>query len=233
MTRKRWFLPETPDVLGMLRRQMAVTIDGVDAFARWAGGDAAAAQAVRDAEHQGDVAKRDLLSALREAFVTPIEPEDLFALSRGIDRILDYVADLVKESEAMASPPDEGIATMAGLLGDALRHLDDALSKLGTDGDHGDRVRGRRHRRPARARDRLLRRDGGAARRRGPHGADHPPRAVPPLLADRRGRGRRRRARRLRRRQAELSGASSRSGMRRSAPDGSVGRDAQRARLIP
>jgi len=35
----------------------------------------------------------------------------------------------------MASPPDEGIATMAGLLGDALRHLDDALSKLGTDGD--------------------------------------------------------------------------------------------------
>ena len=37
MTRKRWFLPETPDVLGMLRRQMAVTIDGVDAFARWAG----------------------------------------------------------------------------------------------------------------------------------------------------------------------------------------------------
>ena len=36
----------------------------------------------------------------------------------------------------MASPPDEGIATMAGLLGDALRHLDAALSKLGTDGDH-------------------------------------------------------------------------------------------------
>jgi uncharacterized protein len=135
VTRKRWFLPETPDVLGMLRRQMAVTIDGVDAFARWAGGDAAAAQAVREAEQQGDVAKRDLLSALREAFVTPIEPEDLFALSRGIDRILDYVADLVNESEAMASPPDEGIATMAGLLGEALRHLDDALSKLGTDGD--------------------------------------------------------------------------------------------------
>ena len=98
MTRKRWFLPETPDVLGMLRRQMAVTIDGVDAFARWAGGDAAAAQAVRDAEHRGDVAKRDLLSALREAFVTPIEPEDLFALSRGIDRILNYATDLVEES---------------------------------------------------------------------------------------------------------------------------------------
>jgi len=136
VTRKRWFLPETPDVLGMLRRQTAITIDGADAFTRWAGGDAAGAQTVLDAERQGDLAKRDLLSALREAFVTPIEPEDLFALSRGIDRILDYVADLVKESEAMASAPDEGIATMAARLGDALRHLDDALSKLGSDGDH-------------------------------------------------------------------------------------------------
>ena len=53
---------------------MAVTIDGVDAFARWAGGDAAAARAVRDPEHLGDVAKRGLLSALREAFVTPSSP---------------------------------------------------------------------------------------------------------------------------------------------------------------
>jgi len=135
MTRKRWFLPETPDVLGMLRRQMAISIDGADAFTRWANGDAAAGQAVRDAEQQGDIAKRDLLSALREAFVTPIEPEDLFALSLGIDRILNYISDLVKESEAMASPPDEGIATMAALLGDALRHLDHALFKLGADGD--------------------------------------------------------------------------------------------------
>jgi hypothetical protein len=35
----------------------------------------------------------------------------------------------------MASPPDKGIATMAVLLGDALRHLDDALSKLKIDDD--------------------------------------------------------------------------------------------------
>jgi hypothetical protein len=205
VTRKRWFLPETPDVLGMLRRQLAVTIEGVDAFARWAGGDAAAAQGVRDAERQGDIARRDLLSALREAFVTPIEPEDLFALSRGIDRILNYVADLVKESEAMASPPDEGIATMAGRLGDAVRHLDDALSRLGTDGDQATASADAPHRRPARAADRLLRRNGGPTWRRGPHGTDHAPGAVPPLLADRRDRGRRRRARRLRRRQGKLS----------------------------
>jgi ABC-2 type transport system ATP-binding protein len=39
MSRARWFLPETPDVLGLLRAQLAVTIEGVEAFAAWAGGE--------------------------------------------------------------------------------------------------------------------------------------------------------------------------------------------------
>ena len=41
----RWFLPETPDVLGLLRAQIAVTLEGLDAFAAWAGGDAGAGAA--------------------------------------------------------------------------------------------------------------------------------------------------------------------------------------------
>ena len=133
MMRRRWLLPETPDVLGLLRAQVAVTIDGVDAFAAWAGGDAAAADVVRDAEHRGDAAKRALLRELRAAFVTPMEPEDVFALSRGIDRILDYTRDLVIESEVMECAPDGVIADMARHLGEAIRDIDRALAHLGSD----------------------------------------------------------------------------------------------------
>ncbi len=134
MRQRRWFLPDTPDVLGLLRRQLAVTIEGVNAFAAWAGGDAAAAEALRDAEHRGDTAKWELLSALREAFVTPLEPEDVFTLSRGIDWILNYARDLVSESEVMHCPPDPGIAEMAALLGEAVVHIDDAIARLGSEG---------------------------------------------------------------------------------------------------
>lgn len=133
--RQHWFLPETPDVVGLLRHQVAVTIQGLDAFAAWAAGDADAVPALREAEHRGDVAKRELLSALREAFVTPLEPEDVFALSRGIDWILDYARDLVNESEVMACPPDAGIAEMAKLLGEAARHVDEAIARLGSSGN--------------------------------------------------------------------------------------------------
>jgi uncharacterized protein Yka (UPF0111/DUF47 family) len=135
MKRSRWFLPETPDVLGLLRAQVAVTIEGLDAFATWAGGDTSAAEAVRDAEHRGDAAKRALLGTLRAAFVTPLEPEDVFALSRGVDWILDYARDLVSESDAMACPPDPVIREIAELLGEAVRHIDLALTHLGSDDD--------------------------------------------------------------------------------------------------
>jgi uncharacterized protein len=133
VSRGRWFLPQTPDVLRLLRAQLAVTIEGVDAFAAWARGDTAAAEVVRDAEQRGDVVKRALLLELRAAFVTPLEPEDVFALSRGIDWILDYSRDLVSESRVMACAPDATIAEMAGLLGEAVRNIDQALADLPTD----------------------------------------------------------------------------------------------------
>ena len=135
MSRHRWFLPESPDVLGLLRAQLAVTIEGLDAFAAWAGGDRSAAESLLDAERRGDISKRALLGALRAAFVTPLEPEDVFALSRGIDWILNYARDLVAEAEVLACPPDAAIAEMAMLLGEAARAIDLALAHLGTDDD--------------------------------------------------------------------------------------------------
>lgn len=130
MTRRHWFLPQTPNFARLLSRQGKVTLEGVEAFARWSAGDASAADLVRDAERRGDEAKRELLNALRAAFVTPLEPEDLFALSRQVDWILNYVRDLVSESEAMACPPDGRLADMAMLLRDAVRHLDIAIAQL-------------------------------------------------------------------------------------------------------
>ena len=47
MKRGRWFLPDSPDLLGMLERQLAVTVTGMDEFAAWAAGDESAADRTR------------------------------------------------------------------------------------------------------------------------------------------------------------------------------------------
>lgn len=130
----RWFLPESPDVLGLLRAQLAVTIEGMDAFRRWAGGSAADELVVRDSEHRADAAQLELYRALRAAFVTPLEPEDVFALSREIDRIVTQAKDAVRESEVMACPPDAPLAAMAELLAEGVRELDAAVAGLAGEG---------------------------------------------------------------------------------------------------
>jgi uncharacterized protein Yka (UPF0111/DUF47 family) len=132
--KRRWFLPETPDLTGQLRRQAAITCEGLESFAAWAGGDDSAGDALPEIEHRGDAAKRALVEQLSEAFITPVEPEDLFALSRGIDWILDYARDLVSESRAMASAPDARLAEMARLLRDAVEQISQAVGHLGADG---------------------------------------------------------------------------------------------------
>ena len=48
---RRWFLPQSADVLGMLSEQAAITEEGMEALAAWAGGEEAAAERLRLLEH--------------------------------------------------------------------------------------------------------------------------------------------------------------------------------------
>lgn len=128
--RGRWFLPETPDVIGMLQQQAEVTASGMTAFAAWAAGDESRADEVRAAEHECDDLRRELVDAVREAFTTPLEPEDLFQLSRDLDKVINGAKDAVRESEAMQFPPDRAAADMAALLSEGVGHLRDAFDRL-------------------------------------------------------------------------------------------------------
>ena len=134
---RRWFLPEMPPVLEMLHEQFEITRTGMAAFARWAssGGDPDAAQAVRDAEHLADGRKRDLRVALREAFSTPLDREDLYLISERLDNVLNEAKDVVRESEIMAIAPDVHAAEMAALLSEGVDHLDAAVELLLSDAE--------------------------------------------------------------------------------------------------
>jgi uncharacterized protein len=131
--KRTWFLPESPDVLGMLRRQAAVTTEGMDALVDWAAGEPEAAHRVRACEHQADETKRELRKALTVAFITPIDAEDIYVMSERLDAVLNGAKDAVREAEVMAVVPDEAVAAMADLLADGVRHLAEAFERLAPD----------------------------------------------------------------------------------------------------
>ncbi len=135
--RKLWFLPETPDVLAMLHAQFEVTLEGVRALARWAAedGDPAAALAVRDAEHRADDRKRELRGALRSAFSTPLDSEDLYMISERLDEVINESKNTVREAEVMNVAPDGPMAAMTALVAEGVGHLDVAATHVLDDAD--------------------------------------------------------------------------------------------------
>lgn len=127
----RWFLPETPDVVSMLQKQADITVRGMEAFADWAGGDGARAEDVRSAEHECDTVRRALVDAVSQAFTTPLQPEDLFQLSRDLDKVINGAKNTVREAEAMGFPPDGATAEMAVQLAEGVRQIRVAFTALG------------------------------------------------------------------------------------------------------
>lgn len=127
---KRWFLPESPDLLGLLSRQGAVTLAGLDALSAWAHGDPQKEAIVRESEHQADAARKEVLLAVQRSLVTPIAPEDAFELSERLDHIMNGGKDLVREADLLGMRPDPAIAEMADLVDLATRDLVSAFPHL-------------------------------------------------------------------------------------------------------
>ncbi|MGH3050622.1 MAG: DUF47 domain-containing protein, partial [Gaiellaceae bacterium] len=52
------------------------------------------AQDIRDCEHEGDRITHDILDRLNHTFVTPIDREDILALTSALDDIVDLIEEV-------------------------------------------------------------------------------------------------------------------------------------------
>lgn len=132
---KHWFLPEVPDLLGMLRKQASVTSAGIDLFRAWSHGDSTQERAIRDREHDADDAKHTVQVALRSAFSTPLDPEDLYELSERMDTVMNAAKNIVREADVMAMSPDEHMGAMADHIANGQQHLARAFDAIAVDND--------------------------------------------------------------------------------------------------
>ena len=115
----------------LLSRQSAKTVEGLEALWVFAeNGNRENANLVRNIEREADELRRILIEELDRTFVTPIDREDIFALSRAIDDVVDYANTTVDEMEIYEVKGDAHIQEMVNILRKAARELNDAVRIL-------------------------------------------------------------------------------------------------------
>jgi uncharacterized protein Yka (UPF0111/DUF47 family) len=91
---------------------------------------AKAADAVRQCEEDADEIRRILISELNRTFVTPFDREDISALSRAIDDIIDYAWTTVQEMEMLHVTPTPHLLRMVSLLREAAGEVHLAMLRI-------------------------------------------------------------------------------------------------------
>jgi predicted phosphate transport protein (TIGR00153 family) len=114
----------------LIHDQAAFTLEGMEALKAYMSEDTSAANRLITAEKEADEARRILIAELNKTFVTPFDREDIFALSRTIDDVLDYAYSTVTEMEVLKVKPTSFYAGLLVCLRDAANELLLAVDRL-------------------------------------------------------------------------------------------------------
>jgi uncharacterized protein len=118
------FRSRSTNFLQHLAQQADKTREGLEMLERYfrtPNGDDA--RRVEQIEKEADELRRILIDDLNRAFVTPIDREDLFALSRTIDDVLDYAYSTVDEVQLFQMQPTDLMQKMVTILREASEEL--------------------------------------------------------------------------------------------------------------
>ncbi|MDI6763900.1 MAG: DUF47 family protein [Thermodesulfobacteriota bacterium] len=131
LRRKKSFQGSENRFFDLLSRQSLKSIEGLDALWNFAeNGSKENANLVRNIEREADELRRILIQELDQTFITPIDREDIFELSRAIDDVVDYANTTVDEMEIYEVKGDHHIKEMVNILRKATRELYDAVKIL-------------------------------------------------------------------------------------------------------
>ena len=88
------------------------------------------AQQLRSVEKDADEVRRMLIDELNRNFITPLDREDIFALSRAVDDVVDYADTTVDEMVLLGIKPTPFLERMASLLTDAAAEIHKGVLRL-------------------------------------------------------------------------------------------------------
>ncbi|MFP4343089.1 MAG: DUF47 domain-containing protein [Anaerolineales bacterium] len=143
---RKLFKPKQDKFLRLLEQQADYTVQGLEAlYAYVEHPTKEKAEEITRLEKEADEVRRILIDEINRSFVTPIDREDLHALSRAIDDIIDYAYSTVGEMGILEVTPNDFIRRIVTLLVEATRELHIGVVRLsdhpGVAEDHAVRAK--------------------------------------------------------------------------------------------
>jgi hypothetical protein len=115
----------------LIQEQASITYEGVKLLVKYfETQDQEIAEQLALKEKEADEVRRILIDELNRTFVTPFDREDIFALSRSIDDVIDYADSTVSEMVVLKVEPTPFMLRIATLLKDAAYEIYQAVQRL-------------------------------------------------------------------------------------------------------
>lgn len=115
----------------LIQEQASITYDGLRLLVKYLETQTPdIAEQLSIKEKEADEKRRILIDELNRTFVTPFDREDIFALSRSIDDVIDYADSTVSEMAILNVSPTSYMMRMASLLKDAAYEIHQAVLRL-------------------------------------------------------------------------------------------------------
>jgi predicted phosphate transport protein (TIGR00153 family) len=128
----KWFSRGKKDrFIELLIKQAEFAVEGLQTLLKYVSQpDESLAMRVHEIEKDADEVRRILIDELNRTFVTPIDREDIFALSLTIDDILDYANTTVEEMNLLEITPNKYLERIISLLTDAAHEIHAGVLRL-------------------------------------------------------------------------------------------------------
>ena len=132
--------------LQRIQEQTNLTLEGVDLLLAYMNNpDTKIADQLTAKEKEADEARRLLIDELNRTFITPFDREDIFALSRAIDDILDYAYSTMTEIVIFKVKPTKYMVQICTLLKESTFEMLKAVECLqdhpGVTAEHANRAK--------------------------------------------------------------------------------------------
>ncbi|MCK6540523.1 MAG: DUF47 family protein [Anaerolineales bacterium] len=115
----------------LIEEQASITYEGLRLLVKYLEtGDPEVAEELSLKEKEADEVRRILIDELNRTFVTPFDREDIFALSRSIDDVVDYADTTVVEMVILNVRPTPYMQRIASLLKDAAYEILQGVLRL-------------------------------------------------------------------------------------------------------